>query len=60
VAPHHHLSEMIGPVTPEGEVNEKHEHEHDELKAIPDLTDLAKCRHVHILEEEDASENRND
>ena len=51
---------MIEPVAPEGEVYQKYEDEHEELEVVLYLTDLAKGRHIHILEEKDASENRKD
>jgi hypothetical protein len=51
---------MISPVAPECEVDQKHKDEDDELEAFPNITDIAGFRRVHILEKEDASENRED
>ena len=60
MVPRHDLGEVVEPVAPEGEVDQEDEDEHEELEIVLDLTDLAKARHIHILQEEDASKNRED
>ena len=60
MVPHHDLGDVVQPVAPEGEVDEEDEDEDDELEGVLDFAELPERRHIHVLQEEDASENCKD